>query len=362
MKLLRDPFYEYDMDRDMCSVVDKNSPVHISLDLSMMEAHDPNRLSLEVSDPMVLGDQPMMMDDVDFGIDIDTDFYVPQTYPTLLNAATIPTDNSSQSSSSKRPSTDRHGYDLPSFIMEEDEWLSQNSECLPVLVPNSSSLPIKRQTRLKRMVVNCVQDTMLTALDYTIDGIIGDFRMRAARGSKKINLRQPMMTLIEPLENLMVQRDFQRTSIERARRGTNSNSSHGSYPSSINGRGGESTIRSTSDLTTPDLQPLDFEENINHDLSERDTFHAYPTDDPFDIDDNIDYDYLLVNPMEAMDINRYELDQEKQELRLFLTDSDIVQLDDIFQLKNRSLIAHSFYYVLELANKSKVKLLQESAY
>ncbi|KAG1456581.1 hypothetical protein G6F56_006796 [Rhizopus delemar] len=337
MKLLRDPFYEYDMDRDMCSVVDKNSPVHISLDLSMMEAHDPNRLSLEVSDPMVLGDQPMMMDDVDFGIDIDTDFYVPQTYPTLLNAATIPTDNSSQSSSSKRPSTDRHGYDLPSFIMEEDEWLSQNSECLPVLVPNSSSLPIKRQTRLKRMVVNCVQDTMLTALDYTIDGIIGDFRMRAARGSKKINLRQPMMTLIEPLENLMVQRDFQRTSIERARRGTNN-------------------------LTTPDLQPLDFEENINHDLSERDTFHAYPTDDPFDIDDNIDYDYLLVNPMEAMDINRYELDQEKQELRLFLTDSDIVQLDDIFQLKNRSLIAHSFYYVLELANKSKVKLLQESAY
>lgn len=158
----------------------------------------------------------------------------------------LKTDNSSQSSSSKRPSTDRHGYDLPSFIMEEDEWLSQNSECLPVLVPNSSSLPIKRQTRLKRMVVNCVQDTMLTALDYTIDGIIGDFRMRAARGSKKINLRQPMMTLIEPLENLMVQRDFQRTSIERARRGTNSNSSHGSYPSSINGRGGESTIRSTS--------------------------------------------------------------------------------------------------------------------
>lgn len=229
-----------------------------------------------------------------------------------MNAATIPTDNSSQSSSSKRPSTDRHGYDPPSFIMEEDEWLSQNSECLPVLVPNSSSLPIKRQTRLKRMVVNCVQDTMLTALDYTIDGIIGDFRMRAARGSKKINLRQPMMTLIEPLENLMVQRDFQRTSIERARRVTNSNSSHGSYPSSINGRGGESTIRSTSDLTTPDLQPLDFEENINHDLSERDTFHAYPTDDPFDIDDNIDYDYLLVNPMEAMDINRYELDQEKQ--------------------------------------------------
>lgn len=47
-------------------------------------------------------------------------------------------------------------------------------------------------------------------------------------------------------------------------------------------------------------------------MSERDTFHAYPTDDPFDIDDNIDYDYLLVNPMEAMDINRYELDQEKQ--------------------------------------------------
>lgn len=50
-------------------------------------------------------------------------------------------------------------------------------------------------------------------------------------------------------------------------------------------------------------------------------------------------------------------------MRLFLTeDSNKIQLDDVLQLKDSTLIAQSFYYILELASKNIIRPLQTEPY
>ncbi|KAG1489376.1 hypothetical protein G6F46_011767 [Rhizopus delemar] len=299
------PVNANELDQDPCSVLNRNSSPSL-INLSELESFNPDLLYLNPIQDITRQqtEEPFMMEGVNFDIDIDTTYdpnILIDSYPNLLNAASVPravSDNLSQHSfSSSTTSTFTRRLSgsgetpysatgqVPSLIPEEDERHSVATDVLDVLVPEtetiveSSPRGTGKRRRIQRMVVANVQATMLTTSDYTAENIVTSHAAveesrptkRERRNHWRDLIRTPTLSITTPSMSTEQGRSGHLFNpkrrhvvsnprwIERPRRGVSNSTSAslGSYPPSIIGG---STIRSTSDLTTPELQLLDFGE------------------------------------------------------------------------------------------------------
>ncbi|CEG69582.1 hypothetical protein RMATCC62417_05635 [Rhizopus microsporus] len=290
------------VEQSVSSIVQVNTP--FSIDLQDIQSFNPEFIGL---DPMYLNgqeslyqqtmteehQQTFMLDDVDFDLGIN-DYNFPSSpidgYQTLLSVDNIPSprpppSNSLHSSSNSTGSARRHSGsgDLvyaprhhPSLILEEDEVRSQMSvstEMLDVLVTDSELVttePMKRNRR-KRAMVDNVEATMMPISDYAhTERIVVQTHPAKVQKRQRVNefrslMRTPAAAWLS-LEQLFSYRRIRRESsatvytrmIERSRYTRRSSSTPRSYPPSVTGG---STVRSASDLTTPELQLYEFREN-----------------------------------------------------------------------------------------------------
>ncbi|CEG69584.1 hypothetical protein RMATCC62417_05637 [Rhizopus microsporus] len=330
------------VEQSVSSIVQVNTP--FSIDLQDIQSFNPEFIGL---DPMHLNgqesfyqqtmaeehQQTFILDDVDFDLGIN-DYNFPSSpvdsYQMLLNVDNIPSSrpppsNSLHSSSNSSDSTRHSGSgDLvyaprhhPSLILEEDEVRSQMSvstEMLDVLVTDSELVTAEsmKRNRRKRTMIDSVGATIMPILDYAhTERIVVQTHQAKVQKRQRVNelrslMRTPAAAWLSP-EQLFSYRRIRRESsatvytrmIERSRYARRSSSTPRSYPPSVTGG---STVRSASDLTTPELQLYEFRENDVARAPNNDTFSHPMLFEQFEMD--YDQDDILLDHFEAIDLNR----------------------------------------------------------
>ncbi|KAI9252727.1 hypothetical protein EDC94DRAFT_588064 [Helicostylum pulchrum] len=323
---------------------------------------------------------------IDYGddsVDLDAGDIYPSVFdlPNLSLSSALSEASARSLSSGNNNNINNVHNALPALIPEEIEEASINTEMYADLERIGSMSPlVSRQRTVRRMMLEHAENTVIPWERYTTENIVNTQRTKHDKTKIQRNLRSPsivfnpfqkdhtgLMGKEPPFFNIEDNRnrfflsriseqlttEFSRKRIEKSRRADHRQRSYSSSGSGVH-------LRSSSDLTvTPDMQTLHLGDMDLHDArSAQDTSF-------FDMNDYGDYDYEP-NVEEGYQTRLSDEEQCRhalQEMKLFLSEgSDDVQLDDLFQLKNRSGISQLFYYTLELASKKMIYVNQIEPY
>ncbi|KAG2233481.1 hypothetical protein INT48_003187 [Thamnidium elegans] len=360
------------------------NPIHQPFDFINMYDDIPQGTERGVEhNPNEFTEYDSNMDYVDNGVDLNAEDIYPSVFdlPNLSHSTALSEASARSPSSGNNNNINNVHNALPALIPEETEEASINTErCADLERIGSLSPLINRARIVRRMMLEHVENTVIPWERYTTENIINTERPKCDKAIVQRNLRSPSIIFnpfqknrtelmgkespflnIEDIRNRFflsriseqLNTEFSRKRIEKSRRADHRQRSYSSSGSGVH-------LRSSSDLTiTPDMQSLHLGDMDLHDAR-----YAQGTSF-FDMNDDGDYDY------EPNDEEGYQTrlsDEEPcrnalQEIRLFLPEgSEKIQLDDLFQLKNRSGISQLFYYTLELASKKIIYANQIEPY